>query len=52
MGKPANPKRKPKDFARINAVKMGPQGGRTRAHACKRCKTVHRFKECPFCGQR
>jgi len=43
-----------KNFQRINAVKMGdgPHGGRRGAHTCKHCGTVHRFRECPFCGWR
>ncbi len=54
MKEPTKKPAKRKDFARINSVKMGggPHGGRTRAHTCRECKTVHRFKECPYCGRK
>ncbi len=54
MKDPTKKPAKRKDFARINSVKMGggPHGGRTRAHTCRGCGTVHRFKECPYCGRK
>ncbi len=53
MKDPANKPPK-KNFQRINSVKMGggPHGGRRGPHTCKACGTVHRFRVCPFCGER
>ena len=54
MKDPTKKPPKKKDFQRINSVRMGggPHGGRTRAHACRGCGTVIKFKECPYCGRK
>lgn len=50
--KPARKDReKPKDFARINGVKMCKVSGGRRAHNCKHCGTSHKFKVCPYCNR-
>lgn len=54
MKDPTKKPAKHKDFARINSVKMGggSHGGKRGPHTCKKCKTVHRYRVCPFCGER
>lgn len=44
-------KKRVKDFAKINSVKMCKVSGGRRAHTCKHCKTNHKFDKCPFCGK-
>ena len=44
-------KRKHKDFAQINGnCKMAKLSDGLSAKPCKKCNTVSKLRECPFCG--
>ncbi len=44
-------KRKHKDFAQINgSCKMAKLSDGLSAKPCKKCNTVSKLRECPFCG--